>query len=279
MIRYFCAIFLVCSFNLFVFAEKPIEQIRTSEYDGISIDLKDFKKIIESINYYHLKAHKDTLDKYDRASLRIELTSKDQAISLSAFSQLKDLSLDDESYTNIRVSYSWDEKDISRVEISLNSAYRSLSITGSDVKKVEALFRDIDDQLSSNEMALSWIPFVFILQLLLMFAFIYSIKYFVLSFQKLYDGNRDRRTLFIFISTLVILIFEIIFFFSEVRIRDFFPDVQLTSNQESFIERYGEITGFFLSVITILGFLARFAFWGFEIEPKEEKKEQKKKKK
>lgn len=260
-------------------AQKPAEQIRTSRYGRVSIGLDDFQKIVESIEYYFVNTNIDTLERYNKPRISAELVRKDKAISLSSFSQLKELESIDETYTHVHIRYSWDEKGVSEVNLSLNENYRTLSVTGSDVKKVEALFRDLDSQLQSNELILSWIAFDLIILMLLMYAFILSLKYGYLSFERLNRGERDRRTVFIFFSALIIVVLEIIFFFSEVRVKDIFPEVQLTPKNSGFIQRYGDTIGFFLSIITIAGFLMKFTLWGLEIRPKEEKKKRRKEEK
>ncbi|MFA5300145.1 MAG: hypothetical protein WC389_18310 [Lutibacter sp.] len=250
--------------------QNQIEQIRTSEYEKLSIDFKDFKKIIESIEYYYLNTEKDSLDPYNPVKLRVELIRKDKAISLSTFSQFKEFFKNGENYDDLVVYYSWDNKTISEVRLILNDFYRKLSVSGSDEKKVEALFRDIDFELKEHEQFLSWVNFEIIIVILMFSTFIISSRYLLESIQQLKNGNIDKKTIFIFVITLILMLCGIIFFFSKTKVSDFFPGFELTPDNTNFVDKYGNFIGFALSIVAIIGLIRQFFKWGLNL-PKEKK--------
>jgi hypothetical protein len=178
--------------------------------------------------------------------------------------------MDSENYDDIVVYYSWDNKTISEVRLILNDFYRKLSVSGSDEKKVEALFRDIDYHLNEHKQFLSSVNFELIIIILMFLTFIISSRYLLESIQQLKNGNINKKTIFIFAITSILILSGVIFFFSKTKISDFFPGFELTPDNANFVDKYGNFIGFVLSVVTIIGLIRQFFKWGLNL-PKEKK--------
>ena len=248
--------FLV-ALSLFIYGQDNIDYIRTKNFKRISLTLEDFQHIVNSIQYYFKETPKDSTDKYDKASFKCELTGKDKALAFSSFSQMENFKIESGNFNSATIRYSWDKKPISSVNIELMDYYRKLSITGSDEKKVDALYRDITEQLDAKTVFLSSInlPLIFGTLAILLFSICFSIL--IHSLEKVLNKKRDRQTIILFVISLIIFTTSIIYFFSSYEIRDFFPGFQLSSDTSTWWDRNQSLIGFLSFIGVIITFIVK----------------------
>lgn len=243
-----------------IYGQAPIDYIRTSEYGRLKISLTNFKKIVSSVQYYYKEVEKDTTD-VNSPMLKCDISRKALALTLSTFKQISDLNLDNENYTDVLLIYAWKDKNISEVTLWLNGSYKKLTVRGKDEKKVEALYRDIDSQIRSSESFMSWLNLEMAIGMLSTVLFVISVLDLLPLIEVFISKRRNLRSSIVLCLVIIYLLAGIIFFFSPVSMKDFFPNFLLTANDLSWIDRNANMLGFIGFLITIVSILYSTIKW------------------
>ena len=256
-------LFILSFLVVTAFGQKTVNYLRTSDYDRLRISIEDFKKIITSIQYYYNETPKDSTDRNKTFSFKCDFSKKDKALTLSTFKQLAELNLNGESYSDIVFIYSWDNKPISEVTIYLNNSYRKLTVSGTDEKKVEALYRDLDTQLHSNETFLAWINLVLTFTLATYLIFLLSVMTCSYTAQNVFSKDRTRQSTIIFIVACLFCFVALVFYLSPISFKDLFPNFLLTPDKSTWLDRNINAFGFIaflLTVITLVYQIVKYFF-------------------
>ncbi|MCX6238093.1 MAG: hypothetical protein NTY07_11165 [Bacteroidia bacterium] len=204
---------------------------RSNEYNRLRLSTSDLKKICNSILYYYLEVPIDSSLLSDKAHLYITCQNKGKEIILTSFDQISELNIDGEDYSAFNLDYTYRAKPIAVVNIALSNYSRTLSVTGKDIKKVEALYRDIDDQLRSNENSLGWINWGMVFLFLSFIIFSVALTFGMIAAQVLFSKKRDKESVVSFIVCLLICLLLIIFSLSPISFSDIFPGFLLTNEK------------------------------------------------
>lgn len=246
------------------FGQRTVNYLRTNDYDRLRLSIDDFKKIISSIQYYYNETPEDSTGRYRTITFKCDFSKKNKALTLASFKQVSELNLDGENYSDIVLIYSWDTKPISEVTLFLNSSYRKLSVSGADEKKVEALFRDIDSQLKSNETTLSWINWEMVFVMATTLIFVIAMQFFFLTRRIVFSKERSRQVTVLFILTGIYCFASIIFFFSSISFRDILPGFLLTPDKTTWIDRNINLLGFIAFILTVIPIIYKTTKWILE---------------
>ncbi len=169
-------------------------------------------------------------------------------MAFSSFKQIENFKLESGSFNSAVVRYSWDKKPISSVDIELRDYERTLSITSKDDKKVDALYRDISEQLNERKVFLSTIDLPAIFTTLFIMLFILSIYIFSYTLEAVWRKKSDRHTTILFSISVIIVIGLSIYFFSSYEMKDFFPGFKLTADTSTWWDKHQ-------SLVELLSFL------------------------
>jgi len=253
--------FLLSLLTITAFGQKTVNYLRTNNYDRLKISIEDFKEIIASVQYYYNETPKDSTDRYWSNSFKCDFSKKEKALTLSSFKQVEELNLNGENYSDIVFIYSWDAKPISEVTIFLNNSYRKLTVSGTDEKKVEALYRDLDNQLQSKEPPFAWVNLVMTFTFFLYSVFVFALIICFIAAENVFSENRTRQSTFVFIVASLYCVIALIFYFSPFNFRDMFPDFLLTPDKSTWIDRNINILSFIAFVITIIPIIYKTIKW------------------
>ncbi len=256
-------ILILFSSNI-IFGQNSIEYIRSNELEKIKIDVNDFKKLVSSIEYYCDKKTNDSTNTSIYPTIICNITSKSKALTLSSFKQISNWNIDNETYDKVSFYYSYPNKPISQIEIHFSYYGRNITIKGLDEKKVEALYRDLNEQLAYRKILFSKIEIGIIISIFMYLLFMFSVYLMPTSFNLIYKGERKKSTIFIFLLTLSYFIFYSFYLYSDMSVRNFFPGFELTPDNLSWIDRNTNLLGFIGFIITLITIIFGFLKWIFK---------------
>lgn len=242
---------------------------RQKEYGRMSISNEDFKKLVKTIHYYHGEQSNDTtkhvIPKYDNGqpvskgildlinkpyySISMEINDGGQTQELSSFDDIDKLDLDGHTYDRLNLTYINLNQPISEIRITFNNSYRNLSIGGSEKRKVDGVYRDLDEQLSERVSTFSFIRWDMIFSSLLFLSFLFAMI-IVISASASQSADA-KKYLYMRIICGIYVAVCIIYFLSTYDLADFFPQFQLKPDDTAWWDRYGNligVIGFFGSV-------------------------------
>lgn len=254
-------LFLLTLGTLSSFGQRTVNYLRTNDYNRLRISIDELKKIVSSIQYYFDETPKDSTDQFRIIAFKCDFSKKGKALSLSSFKQIAELNLDGESYNDIVLIYSWDTKPISEITFYLNCSYRKISISGTDEKKVEALFRDIDAQLKATETTLAWINWEMVFGIAATLLYVFLIPILAYAVVDLFTKKRNRKTTVVFLISGTYCIAAVIFFFSPFSFRDMLPGFLLSPNKTSWIDNNANLLGFIGFIFTIIPIIYKTTKW------------------
>jgi len=255
-------LFFILSFlAITAFGQNTVNYLRTNDYDRLKISIEDFKKIVASVQYYYNETHKDSTDRYRTVSFKCDFSKKEKSLTLSSFKQVTELNLNGENYSDIVFSYSWDTKPISEVTIFLNNSFRKITVSGTDEKKVEALYRDLDNQLQSKETPFAWVNLVMTFTFFLYLIFTFALIMCIYTAENVFSKNRTRQSTVTLIVAGLYCFVALGFYFSHLSLRDMFPDFLLTPDKSTWIDRNINILGFIAFVLTIISIIFKATKW------------------
>jgi len=252
---------LLVSLTINSFGQRTVNYLRTNDYNRLQISIQDFKRVISSIQYYYKETPQDSIDQYRTFNFRCNFSKRGKALSVSSFKQVAELEFNGEYFTDIVLIYSWDSKPISEVTLYLNNSYRKLSVYGTDEKKVEALYRDIDHQLQSSETTLAWINWDMTFGLLATLIFTFAIQIFIIATRKIFSKERTRLNTVLFFLTGLYCFSAFVFYFSSLSFKDMFPGFLLTPDRLTWIDKNANIIGFIGFVLAIIPLIYKGTKW------------------
>ncbi|WP_199136054.1 hypothetical protein [Pedobacter sp. ASV12] len=251
-------IFFLLILSVFAYAQDAVQFERAKSYERLTLTKEGFDKLIKSIKYYHKGNSLDSTGLSRRYSISCEIGRNSESQTLNDFSQIEKLDLDGKDYTSLRINYLDLYQPISSIYLKFTSYDRSLSINGTDQQKVNALFRELDEQLTASEDFLSYINWPAILSTVLFSLFMCAqVIYFQIKAQ---DNNPQSLRLVKTIKSICIgySLLWIIFGLSPLKIADLFPEFILTAEGTHWWDRYGNFIGVFSFLGTTLYAVIRF---------------------
>jgi hypothetical protein len=258
-------LFFILSFiAITTFGQNAVNYLRTNDYDRLKISIEDFKKIVASVQYYYNETQQDSTDRYRIVIFKCDFSKKEKSLTLSSFKQVAELNLNGENYSDIVLSYSWNTKPISEVTIFLNNSFRKIKVSGTDEKKVEALYRDIDNQLRSKETPFAWVNWVMTFTFFLYFIFVFALIMCIYTAKNVFSKNRTRQSTVILIVAGFYCFVALGFYFSPLSLGDMFPDFLLTPDKSTWIDRNINLLGFIAFVFTIISIIYKAIRWILE---------------
>jgi hypothetical protein len=222
--------------------------------------MDEFKKIVSVIHYYYSESIKDSVNRNKQFSIKCDFSTTNKALSISTFSQLETLKLDD-NYTNLRLTYYANEQSISEVLIDMNQSSRSISVSGLDEVKVEALYREINSRLETKTTLLSWINWsITIIFILFVTSWIAIITLAVFT-RKIISGDRSPALIVYVILLIIYTVSILLFVFSPIKIADLIPNFLITPDSISWWDKNSGLIGFIGFMMTVITVLFNFIKW------------------
>ncbi|QMU28770.1 hypothetical protein [Adhaeribacter radiodurans] len=255
-------LFVAILLAFFSIGQTPIEYYtRANEYGSLRLPLCDFKEIASDIEYFVKDTTSGSSNPRDFPLLKCDFRRDEKTITLTSFNQVKLLNLEKESYTEVSLVYNFDNQPITEANLSLGNRYRKLTVKGTDEKKVQALYRAIDESIHSKEypvplqqykefvMGLAWLVFSF-------------------SFFSLKNVSEKASTIqnaikkAVWYAILIVISGIVVVLYSVNKI-NFFPDLLLAADSSSWTDRNTNLLGligFYITVITLLFSIAKYIY-------------------
>lgn len=228
-----------------VFSQEPVEFSRDKTYERLTISKDGLKKLMKSLEYYHYENPTDSTSVYIKPSISCEVGRDNESQTLNGFGQMEKIEFDDKDFTELNIIYSNSRKPISSINLNLSSNYRKLSIKGTDQKKVNALFRELDEQLTTSEDFLGFVNWSAILTATSFCLFMLA-QFILFQIKPQENNSRDINLVRIIKSGCIIFIIGcLVFLFSPFKLDDWFPGFTLTSNPTHWWDKYGNFIGVF----------------------------------
>lgn len=165
-----------------------------------------------------------------------------------------------ENFTDLTISYSSDKSEINSIKLILNNSYRNFSVTGTDGKKTDAIFRDISEQISSKIGFFAFVPWNMILSIISM-AVIWACSVFGVT-TIIQSRKTGGRTLYwgIFLSILSLIVFCI--FLTQISSDSpLFPGFSILSDEVEWYNKYGNLITLISIIISIVVSIGPIISW------------------
>lgn len=244
-----------------VYSQDEINFIQQRTYAKILMSIDDLNKIIEDINYYiPIDTSSSGKEMAYSHSQTLTLSDKSRNLTYKKFGAISKEAIGKIRFNKLRLDYRGINKDISIIEIKLNHYERTLYISGSDQRKIEALFQNIDKRLEICTTTFGWIDWYSFIPPILILLFILIISSWFASFSL---PNKDRSWVILIIVGFVVLVFlaySIVYVMSGEH--TLFPKFTLKSEITSWIDRNAnnmEFVGFLALVISLFSWLIKLS--------------------
>ena len=239
---------IICQSTL---GQSGVNYSQSSKYNNLKLSLEDLKKIVSIINYYNAESLKDTSYRNRFYHFSCELTGNNgKAIAISTFKQIDNLKLDAD-YTGLDIEYTSNYTALSELKIRLQDYDRSISVTGVDENKVQALFGEINIQLESKS---SWVAWDLILKIIIFCSYIIGVPVllFLLSEVKKKEASKTTKVLTVTLGIYLFLVMAYVM--SPITAEQLFPRFLLTSDSASFWDKHAGFIGFLGLIFAVLAF-------------------------
>jgi len=123
---------------------------RSQEFNRMVILSGDIKAFADQITFYNQQNFGDTTTKKPNFLIWISYSNGDYTKTIHSLSKLKRLVIA-EPYSEFNLNYTADKRAISQIEMRLNNYHRTLTVSGTDTMKVDALFLMLSTHLKKRQ--------------------------------------------------------------------------------------------------------------------------------
>ena len=245
-------ILIICVLKCY--SQSDMAYSRTNKYGHLKLSAKDFKELITSIKYY-ADEYKSKDDSIVAGSIHCTFKKNKKALYVQSFNDIANVDLDDKAYDYVYLKYEYENKNAALlVEVLLEDSRREIFIGGTDEKKIDALYREIDERLRLNEQTGWWEAIPLSILAISLIVLIVGICYLAIISKKL-----DRPKLIM----LTLMYFLLMIFSLGISIKswDWFPGFTLSKDNPAFYEKYGPEMGFIGFILSIIGAITPVVVW------------------